>query len=49
MTKRLMDVDDDLLIAVQRASGDTTIKSTVHRALELLIAQHRQKEAELRD
>lgn len=49
MTKRLVDVDDDLLIAAQRASGDTTIKSTVHRALELLVAQHRRKEAELRD
>lgn len=49
MTKRLVDVDDDLLIAAQRASGDTTIKATVHRALELLVAQHRRREVELRD
>ncbi|MGH3569612.1 MAG: hypothetical protein ACRDRH_27090 [Pseudonocardia sp.] len=48
MTKRFVDVDD-LLIAAQGASGGAMIKLTVHRSLELLVAQHRRKEAELRD
>ncbi len=48
MTKRLVDVDDELLTAAQRASGDATIKATVHQALELYVAEHRRKEAELR-
>lgn len=48
MTKRLVDIDDDLLIAAQRVSGESTIKQTVHRALEALVAQHRAREAEIR-
>ncbi|MGQ0573184.1 MAG: type II toxin-antitoxin system VapB family antitoxin [Pseudonocardia sp.] len=48
MTKRLVDIDDDLLSAAQRTSGATTIKQTVHRALELLVAQHRAQEVEIR-
>lgn len=47
MTKRLVDVDDELLIAAQRISGENTIKGTVQRALELLVSQGGQREAEL--
>lgn len=47
MTKRLVDIDDAVLSAAQRAGGDATIKATVHRALELLVAENRRQEAEL--
>lgn len=33
MTKRLVDIDDDLLEAAKRAQGSTTIKETVNTAL----------------
>lgn len=49
MTKRLVDVDDELLGAAQRASGGATIKATVHQALEQFVAEHRRKDAELRE
>lgn len=49
MTKRLVDVDDELLSAARRASGDATIKATVHQALELFVAEHRRKEDDLRE
>lgn len=49
MTKRLVDVDDELLQAARAASGEPTIKATVQRALELLVAQRGLQEAELRD
>lgn len=48
MTKRLVDVDDELLQAAQRISGENTIKGTVRRALELLVSQGSQRESELR-
>ena len=48
MTKRLVDVDDDLLSAAQSASGEPTIKATVHRALLLLVTENRRREADLR-
>lgn len=48
MTKHLVDVDDDLLDAAQLASGEATIKGTVHRALELLVTENRRREEELR-
>lgn len=48
VTKRLVDVDDELLVAAQRISGENTIRGTVQRALELLISQSSQREAELR-
>lgn len=48
MTKRLVDVDDELLVAAQRISGESTIKGTVQRGLELLISQGSQRETELR-
>jgi Arc/MetJ family transcription regulator len=48
MTKRLVDIDDELLSSAQRVSGDATIKATVHQALTLFVAEHRRKEADLR-
>lgn len=48
MTKRLVDIDDDLLDAAKAAAGERTIKATVHRALELLVDQNRRREAGLR-
>ena len=48
MTKRLVDVDDELLLAAQRFSGEDTIKGTVQRALELLVSQASRRESELR-
>lgn len=49
MTKRLVDMDDELLVAAQRASGESTIKGTVQRALEILVAESLRSEAELRE
>lgn len=43
-----MDVDDDLLSAAQQAAGEKTIKVTVRRALELLVAQSGRREDDLR-
>lgn len=48
MSKHLVDVDDDLLATAQAASGETTIKGTVHRALELLVTENRRREEGLR-
>ncbi|MGH3914624.1 MAG: type II toxin-antitoxin system VapB family antitoxin [Pseudonocardiaceae bacterium] len=48
MTKRLVDMDDELLGAAQRISGESTIKGTVQRALEMLVAGGLRSEAELR-
>lgn len=48
MTKRLVDIDDELLDDALRLSGEPTIKRTVHRALELLVAERRRSEAEIR-
>ncbi len=49
MTKRLVDMDDELLRAAQSVSGESTIKGTVQRALELLVSQNACREAELRE
>lgn len=49
MTKRLIDLDDDLLAAAQQATGEQTIKGTVTEALRLLVTQRRQREADIRD
>ncbi|MDY7105126.1 MAG: type II toxin-antitoxin system VapB family antitoxin [Actinomycetota bacterium] len=37
MTKRLVDIDDDLLEYAQRAAGTPTIKATVDAALKKLV------------
>lgn len=48
MTKRLIDIDDELLAAAQEATGEQTLKGTVRHALEEVVAVHRQGEEELR-
>ena len=49
MTKRLIDLDDDLLAAAQQATGERTIKGTVTEALRLLVEQRGRREADIRD
>lgn len=49
MTKRLVDLDDELLSAAQQAAGTDTIKSTISQALEQLVTQSGQRKAELRE
>lgn len=41
VTKRLIDVDDQLLLAAQAVLGADTYKDTVHRALERVVAGQR--------
>jgi hypothetical protein len=41
MTKRLVDIDDDKLEKARELAGTTTIKATVDRALDELIALRR--------
>lgn len=38
MTKRLVDIDDDLLIQAQEVTGASTMKATVNEALRELVA-----------
>lgn len=49
MPKRLIDIDDELLAAARDASGQATIKATVTTALEHLVAEHRRREARVRE
>ncbi len=49
MTKRLIDLDDELLAAAQQATGERTIKGTVTEALRLLVAQRGRREGDIRD
>lgn len=39
MTKRLIDIDDDLLVQAQAALGTTTYKETVNNALRRVAGQ----------
>lgn len=48
MTKRLIDIDDELLAAAQQAAGQDSIKGTVTEALDRLVAQQRRSEEHLR-
>lgn len=48
MTKRLIDIDDELLAAAQQAAGQDSIKGTVNEALDRLVAQQRRREEHLR-
>ncbi len=48
MTKRLVEIDDDLLAEAQRVANASTIKETVAVALTRLIAEDRRKEAAVR-
>jgi Arc/MetJ family transcription regulator len=49
VTKRLIDIDDELLAAAQQAAGQDSIKGTVTEALNRLVAQQRRREQYLRD
>ncbi len=45
MTKRLVDIDDDMLEAVQRLLGTSTLKATIAGALEEVLALDRRRRA----
>lgn len=49
MTKRLVDLDDELLSAAQAVAGERTIKGTVKKALELLVSQQLRTEHDLHE
>jgi Arc/MetJ family transcription regulator len=49
VTKRLIDIDDELLAAAQHAAGQDSIKGTVTEALNRLVEQQRRREQHLRD
>ena len=46
MTKRLVDIDDDVLFAAQSELGTETIRATVHEALRLAGARRATQIAE---
>jgi Arc/MetJ family transcription regulator len=47
MTKRLVDIDDDLLAEAATLLGTTTMKQTVNRSLEqVLLADRRRRHAD---
>lgn len=48
MTKRLVEIDDDLLVRAQQAAGTNTIKEIVNLALARLVEDDRRSEAEVR-
>lgn len=48
MTKRLVDIDDDLLAAAREALGATTMKETVNRALKEAVDLAARRESLLR-
>lgn len=48
MTKRLIDLDDQLVEHAQEVSGQPTLKATVSLALEMLVTEHSRREASLR-
>jgi Arc/MetJ family transcription regulator len=43
MTKRLVDIDDDILVEARAALGTTTLKDTVNEALRAAVQSHRQR------
>lgn len=43
MTKRLVDIDDEVLAQARAAVGASTIKETVHRALVQSVAAERRR------
>lgn len=49
MTKHLVDMDDDLLIAAQAVAGERTIKGTVRKALESLVSEQQRTEHDLHE
>ena len=40
MTKRLVDIDDEILEEARRALGTTTLKETVNRSLRSIVETH---------
>lgn len=49
VTKRLIDIDDELLASAQEAAGQDSIKGTVTEALNRLVAQQHRREQYLRE
>jgi hypothetical protein len=43
MTKRLIDVDDDKLVAVRGLLGTSTLKATVDEAFDEVLALHQRR------
>ena len=41
MTKRLVDIDDEVLEDARRALGTTTLKDTVNQSLHSAVREHR--------
>jgi Arc/MetJ family transcription regulator len=44
MTKRLVDIDDEILEEARRALGTTTLKDTVNQSLQSTVRVHRRTE-----
>jgi Arc/MetJ family transcription regulator len=43
MTKRLVDIDDEILEEARRALGTTTLKETVNQSLRSIVETHRRQ------
>jgi Arc/MetJ family transcription regulator len=44
MTKRLVDIDDEILEEARRALGTTTLKETVNRSLRSIVETHQRRQ-----
>ena len=44
MTKRLVDIDDEVLEEARRALGTTTLKDTVNQSLHSAVREHRRSQ-----
>ena len=44
MTKRLVDIDDEVLEEARRALGTTTLKDTVNQSLRSAVWEHRRSQ-----
>ena len=49
LTKRLVEIDDEILTAARDAAGSSTIRATVQAGLERLVADARRREELLRN
>jgi Arc/MetJ family transcription regulator len=49
MTKRLVDIDDEVLDEARRALGTTTLKDTVNEALRSTVQGHRRSQVTRED
>jgi len=43
MTKRLVDIDDEILEEARRALGTSTLKDTVNESLRITVQMHRRR------